>query len=198
MPTFPIQIERDLGAVFAQALGVLALLLLILPPAIAFFRWRSDPQTMSNVFFQLRRLQMATRRSIERDGVRLPDSTLLNPTLGLPAAMQTLNRLALQLTQEVTAAGEVESELVDKSTTAAAGLARLSVTFTRSRLTRSLQEAAGVRTFRWLTRQDDRVRPSHKRLHGKIFTWAEGAPVEGYPGEPWGCRCSAAPITTER
>ena len=194
MPTFPFQVERDLADVFAQALGVLALLLVFLPPAIAFFRWRNDPQVMANVFFQLRRLRVVTRRSIERDGVRLPPSTLFGTTLGLPDAMRTLNRLALNLTEEVTAAGEVDPDLIANSTTAAAGLARLTVTFTRSRLTRSLQESAGVRTFRWITRQDDRVRPSHRRLHGRIFTWAEGAPVEGYPGQPWGCRCSAAPI----
>ena len=198
MPTFPTEIESDLADVFAEALGALALLLVFLSPLIALARWREDPEVTEKVSLQLSRLRGATRRSIERDGVTLPRSTQTGPPLGLADAMRTLNRLALNLTQAVASAGEVESDLVDKSTTAAAGLARLTVTFTRSRLTRSLQEAAGVRTFRWITRQDDRVRPSHTRLPGKIFTWAEGAPVEGYPGEPWGCRCSAAPITTER
>jgi len=50
--------------------------------------------------------------------------------------------------------------------------------------------------FRWVTKNDDRVRRGHRELHNKVFRWVDGAPVEftGYghfPKEPNFCRCHA-------
>lgn len=57
---------------------------------------------------------------------------------------------------------------------------------------------AGVKKFRWSTSGDERVRSSHQALNNKIFTYKEGASVDGesnvLPGQPINCRCVAIPI----
>lgn len=62
------------------------------------------------------------------------------------------------------------------------------------RLNQTRQEAAGITSFIWRTQQDDRVRPAHEEIEGRKFQWAEGAPGIGLPGEPYQCRCTAAPV----
>ena len=63
------------------------------------------------------------------------------------------------------------------------------------------QRDLGLKKFRWVTSRDERVRPAHRRLDGKVFTWAQGAPrhIEpaGYPGMAPLCRCAALPIYEE-
>ncbi|TXH44876.1 MAG: hypothetical protein E6Q97_32140, partial [Desulfurellales bacterium] len=52
----------------------------------------------------------------------------------------------------------------------------------------------GSPRWRWRTRGDDRVRPSHRRLEGKVFKIGEGDPQEGQAGDAWGCRCWMEPL----
>jgi|LULL01.1.fsa_nt_gb SPP1 gp7 family putative phage head morphogenesis protein len=56
----------------------------------------------------------------------------------------------------------------------------------------------GIKRFRWVTSLDDRVRASHRALHGKVFSYEKGADVDGQsgvlPGEPINCRCALVPI----
>jgi len=56
----------------------------------------------------------------------------------------------------------------------------------------------GVKRFRWVTSLDDRVRASHRALHGKVYSYEKGASVDGetgvLPGEPINCRCALVPI----
>ena len=50
----------------------------------------------------------------------------------------------------------------------------------------------GITSYVWTTQQDSRVRPKHKKLHGKTFTLTQGAPPGHiHPGDEWGCRCFA-------
>lgn len=53
--------------------------------------------------------------------------------------------------------------------------------------------AIGATEFRWVTQEDDRVRPAHRARHGRTFTYAD--PPEGeLPGQPVNCRCHAEAI----
>jgi len=65
-------------------------------------------------------------------------------------------------------------------------LAKLNLALTRSR-----QVAAGIAAARWRGKLDSRERPEHRALEGQLFTWSEGVPGVGFPGEPVSCRCHA-------
>lgn len=74
-------------------------------------------------------------------------------------------------------------------------MAREAVTQTRAKVTKDLQEITGIRKYEWVSKGDSRVRPLHRRLNGKVFDWSDPPPdPEGYPGEPYGCRCVARPV----
>ena len=54
--------------------------------------------------------------------------------------------------------------------------------------------AEGAKFFEWRTVGDDRVRPAHVELDGKVFPIGQGDPTEGFPGDAHNCRCSAVPV----
>ncbi len=64
------------------------------------------------------------------------------------------------------------------------------------------QRGVGITHFRWQSRNDARVRPSHRRVANKIWAY-DNPPVVGrdgermLPGEDYGCRCDAVPITDD-
>lgn len=61
------------------------------------------------------------------------------------------------------------------------------------KLTELRQKNAGINEYIWRTVGDDRVRPSHRELKGKTFSWDE-PPSVGHPGEDVNCRCYAEPV----
>lgn len=65
-------------------------------------------------------------------------------------------------------------------------------------LNKRRQQETGIKRFRWLTSQDERVRSSHAHLDGEIFEWSKGATNERgeviFPGTDYGCRCDAIPV----
>ena len=77
-----------------------------------------------------------------------------------------------------------------------------------SQMTKHEHEAAGISKYKWITRRDDRVRPCHRLLHGRIFSWndppemwystkSRGIVFTGkrcHPGEDVCCRCTASPV----
>lgn len=65
-----------------------------------------------------------------------------------------------------------------------------------ARLTQIRAESIGVETYRWATVGDNRVRPEHVDLSGKIFSW-DKPPSVGHPGTPIRCRCRAELILPE-
>lgn len=75
----------------------------------------------------------------------------------------------------------------------AAFIARDQISKLNGQFNRARQEAAGITGFVWETRKDSRVRPAHRDLQGKTFTWAEGASGV-YPGQPINCRCWARAV----
>ncbi len=61
------------------------------------------------------------------------------------------------------------------------------------KLTELRQASAGIREYIWRTVGDDRVRPEHRALNGKKFSW-DDPPSVGHPGEPVNCRCFGEPV----
>lgn len=63
-------------------------------------------------------------------------------------------------------------------------------------LNRLRQAQAGVKTYRWQTSRDERVRPRHRNLHRTEYRWGEPTGAEGGlpPGQPVRCRCSARAV----
>lgn len=60
-----------------------------------------------------------------------------------------------------------------------------------AKLTELRSEEAGLDKYTWRTAKDDRVRPHHAALEGKVFSYKR-PPSIGNPGEEPRCRCSAA------
>jgi SPP1 gp7 family putative phage head morphogenesis protein len=73
-------------------------------------------------------------------------------------------------------------------------IARDQLATLNTQITRARQEDLGIERFRWTTAGDDRVREEHEAIDGEVFTWADGHPTEGRPGEPVNCRCVALPV----
>ncbi len=65
-------------------------------------------------------------------------------------------------------------------------------------ITEYQQRDAGIRRYEWSSSGDERVRKSHRKLDGHIFSW--NAPPETdmgrrcHPGQDYQCRCCALPI----
>ena len=65
-----------------------------------------------------------------------------------------------------------------------------------SDLNRIRHQQAGIEQYRWVTSHDERVRPRHRGLDGKIYGYDEptGAEQGLPPGQPIQCRCIAQAI----
>jgi SPP1 gp7 family putative phage head morphogenesis protein len=65
-------------------------------------------------------------------------------------------------------------------------------------LTRTRQQAAGVTKYVWNTSQDERVRPGHRELHGKVFSYDDppdtGDGELNNPGEDFQCFPSSTEV----
>ena len=95
---------------------------------------------------------------------------------------------------------EIEKAIRDKtgvSKSRAKLIARDQTGKLNSNLSMKRASGLGVRKFRWVTSADERVRSSHRAVNNKIYTYAEGAVVDGektWPGQPIQCRCVAVPV----
>lgn len=72
-------------------------------------------------------------------------------------------------------------------------IARDQISKLNGQLARARQTAAGITSFVWETQKDSRVRPEHRALQGRTFTWADGANGV-FPGQPIQCRCWARAV----
>lgn len=76
-------------------------------------------------------------------------------------------------------------------------LARQETSLLMSKFRETRYKDVGSTTYRWQGAMDERERPDHKALQGKVFSW-ESPPVTDlktgrrcHPGEDFGCRCLA-------
>jgi SPP1 gp7 family putative phage head morphogenesis protein len=65
-----------------------------------------------------------------------------------------------------------------------------------SDLNKIRQQQAGIDRYTWLTSHDERVRPLHQGLDGKVYDWGKPTGAEDGlpPGQPIQCRCVARGI----
>lgn len=70
-------------------------------------------------------------------------------------------------------------------------------------LKKVMYQEMGFTHFMWITNLDNRERPLHRELHGRIFRF-DNPPVidartgqKGLPGETYNCRCQIRPIMTD-
>lgn len=63
----------------------------------------------------------------------------------------------------------------------------------RAKINAHNAQELGIEEFTWVSQRDDKVRPSHVAADGKIYTYKQGHPTEGLPGEPPRCRCYDVP-----
>lgn len=61
-------------------------------------------------------------------------------------------------------------------------------------LTQYRQQDIGIKSYKWLTSGDERVRPTHVANANKIFKWSEPPIVTGHPGHEIRCRCTALAV----
>lgn len=63
-------------------------------------------------------------------------------------------------------------------------------------LTEIRHKQAGVNKYEWLTSEDERVRPRHRDLNGRIYEYGQPTGAEGGlpPGQPIRCRCVACGV----
>lgn len=101
----------------------------------------------------------------------------------------------LQAVRTGKGAAEVEQLLVDRfgvSDSRAELIARDQVGKLHAGLNEERQRELGVEGYVWRTSADERVRPEHAAREGKRFRWSD-PPADGHPGQPYNCRCEAAP-----
>ncbi|KAB8035823.1 hypothetical protein GCL60_16470 [Silvanigrella paludirubra] len=68
-------------------------------------------------------------------------------------------------------------------------------------LTKILHAEIGMDNFIWSTCRDDKVRPTHRALEGKLCSWSNLPKLNGisvFPGSENCCRCVARPIVSHK
>lgn len=64
-------------------------------------------------------------------------------------------------------------------------------------MTAQRHQKLGIEKFEWYDSADERVRDSHRKLSGKVFSYDDPPTVNGrkvLPGEDYRCRCVALPV----
>lgn len=93
----------------------------------------------------------------------------------------------------------IENEL--KFESSIAFLARDQVSGLDGLLTKILHAEIGLDDFIWRTCRDDKVRPTHRALEGKLCSWSNLPKSNGisiYPSSENNCRCVARPIVSRK
>jgi SPP1 gp7 family putative phage head morphogenesis protein len=76
-------------------------------------------------------------------------------------------------------------------------LAQDQIATLNAQVARMRHQEVGVMAFRWVTRGDSRVRPSHAVKHGRIFPYEGSRAPSFFPGDEVGCRCEEVPVFDE-
>lgn len=132
---------------------------------------------------------------------------LLDSQVGLIRDMPLeAGRQMQQLALEVATGGRRYSEIVprireihDMTTNRATLIARTETAKAQSAITQARSLFIGADQYVWHTARDLDVRPAHRVLHGKTFSWSDPPVAERngtrhHPGQFPNCRCWSEPI----
>jgi SPP1 gp7 family putative phage head morphogenesis protein len=106
----------------------------------------------------------------------------------------TTSTRAKEIQQEILASGRV-------SLATAKMLARTGVSTTATVITKARAEHIGSPGYIWRTSKDGAVRPSHRKMEGKLVPWGKPPTLDNYTahcGEFANCRCFPEPIIPDR
>jgi len=73
-------------------------------------------------------------------------------------------------------------------------IARDQTTKANAQMTKRRQADAGLNHYIWRTSQDERVRPTHQRNEGRVFSYEKPPEETGNPAEDIQCRCHAEAV----
>ncbi len=127
-----------------------------------------------------------------RENVRLIESV---PEAALSQIEGVINRGARTGARAEDMAVEIYDR-VDVSASKAQFIARDQTNKLYGELTQLRQTETGVTSYVWRTSRDEKVRPSHQVLDGKLIQW-DNPPDVGHPGADFRCRCTSDPNLEE-
>lgn len=133
---------------------------------------------------------------------RLADQVSLIKSLPLDAA-QRVHDLTVRGLVEGRRAKEIADEIMRTghvSASRATLIARTETARTASILTEVRAKSIGCTHFIWRSSRDAQVRPSHRKVAGKIYAFADPPIVDGaplLPGQTFNCRCYIEPQIPE-
>lgn len=121
-------------------------------------------------------------------------------------AAERVHALALKAREDGTRAEEMAREILrtgDVTVSRANMIARTEVGRVATNLTQARAVYVGSTHFIWETSRDSDVRPTHRKLQGKVFRWddppvceADGV-TRALPGAIWNCRCYPSPVLSD-
>jgi SPP1 gp7 family putative phage head morphogenesis protein len=80
-------------------------------------------------------------------------------------------------------------------------IARTEVASAATTLVRARAEFVGSTQYRWETMKDAKVRPSHRRMQGRVVAWSDPPMLDnmiGHAGQLPNCRCFPVPIVPDQ
>ena len=130
--------------------------------------------------------------------LQLAQKANVNLIKSIPAQyFDKLNTIVLNGVQQGSTYSDIEGQIQDLSgvtDSRAKLIARDQTAKTNAAITQTRQEDLGVKSYRWVTAGDERVRETHAANEGEIFDWDDPPAETGHPGTDINCRCVAAPI----
>jgi SPP1 gp7 family putative phage head morphogenesis protein len=117
-------------------------------------------------------------------------------------AAERVHKLTIEALMNSERASEIQKQILrsgEVTASRAATIARTETSRTASLLLESRAKYVGSTHYIWHTSEDADVRPTHRKLDGKIFEWDKPPVTEvtgerANPGCIWNCRCWAEPI----
>lgn len=133
---------------------------------------------------------------------KLAENVKLIKSLPTEAA-ERVHKLTLEAITSAGRAGEIATEIArsgDVTIGRANTIARTEVARTASGLTEARAKHIGSTSYVWRTSLDSDVRPSHRKMEGKVVEWDNPRTLDGMTGHAGSfpnCRCYCEPIVPE-